>query len=55
MRRLAAALGCTTTVLYTMFSSKQGLIDAMYREGFDRLTARLRAIPPDARPRSDSG
>jgi AcrR family transcriptional regulator len=50
MRRLAAALGCTTTVLYTMFASKQGLIDAMYREGFDRLTARMRAIPGDAPP-----
>jgi AcrR family transcriptional regulator len=50
MRRLAAALGCTTTVLYTMFASKQGLIDAMYREGFDRLTARMRAIPRDAPP-----
>ena len=50
MRRLAAALGCTTTVLYTMFSSKQGLIDAMYREGFDRLTTRMRAIPADAPP-----
>jgi AcrR family transcriptional regulator len=48
MRRLAADLGCTTTVLYTMFESKQGLIDAMYREGFDRLTARMRAIPRDA-------
>ena len=50
MRRLATALGCTTTVLYTMFASKQGLIDAMYREGFDRLTARMRAIPADAPP-----
>jgi AcrR family transcriptional regulator len=50
MRRLATALGCTTTVLYTMFASKQGLIDAMYREGFDRLTARMRAIPSDAPP-----
>lgn len=50
MRRLASALGCTTTVLYTTFASKQGLIDAMYREGFDRLTARMRAIPVDAPP-----
>jgi AcrR family transcriptional regulator len=50
MRRLAAALGCTTTVLYTMFGGKQGLIDAMYREGFERLTARMRAIPSDAPP-----
>jgi AcrR family transcriptional regulator len=50
MRRLASALGCTTTVLYTMFASKEGLIDAMYREGFERLTARLRAIPAQAPP-----
>ena len=50
MRRLASALGCTTTVLYTMFASKQGLIEAMYREGFDRLSARMRAIPVDAPP-----
>jgi AcrR family transcriptional regulator len=50
MRRVASALGCTTTVLYTMFSSKQGLIDAMYREGFDRLSARMRAIPADLEP-----
>ncbi len=50
MRRLASALGCTTTVLYTMFGSKQGLIDAMYREGFERLTARLRAIPAGTAP-----
>jgi AcrR family transcriptional regulator len=50
MRRLAAALGCTTTVLYTMFASKQGLVDAMYREGFERLTARVRAIPSGAPP-----
>jgi AcrR family transcriptional regulator len=50
MRRLATALGCTTTVIYTMFASKQGLIDAMYREGFERLTRRMRAIPADAPP-----
>jgi AcrR family transcriptional regulator len=50
MRRLASALGCTTTVLYTMFASKRGLIDVMYREGFDRLTERMRAIPTGAHP-----
>jgi AcrR family transcriptional regulator len=50
MRRLASALGCTTTVLYTMFGGKPGLIDAMYREGFDRLTVRMRAIPADEAP-----
>lgn len=33
-----------------MFASKRGLIDAMYREGFDRLASRMRAIPHDAPP-----
>jgi AcrR family transcriptional regulator len=33
-----------------MFASKAGLIDAMYCEGFDRLTERMREIPPDAEP-----
>jgi AcrR family transcriptional regulator len=50
MRGLAAALGCTTSVLYTMFGDKHGLIDAMYGEGFERLAARMRAIPHDAPP-----
>src|ERR671914_2944683 len=34
MRRVAAVAGCSTTVLYTMFGAKEGLADALYREGF---------------------
>lgn len=41
MRGVAAAAGCSTTVLYTMFGGKEGLVDALYREGFERLTRRL--------------
>ena len=37
MRRVAAEVGCSTTVLYTLFGSKQGLLDALWREGFGRL------------------
>src|SRR5918993_359272 len=37
MRRVAGAGGCSTTVLYTMFGGKEGLADALYREGFERL------------------
>jgi AcrR family transcriptional regulator len=45
MRRVAAAVGCSTTVLYTMFGGKEGLADALYREGFERLRRRLEAVP----------
>lgn len=41
VRRVAAEVGCSTTVLYTMFGGKGGLADALYREGFERLTRRL--------------
>lgn len=37
MRRVAAEVGCSTTVLYTMFGGKPGLLDALWAEGFDRL------------------
>jgi AcrR family transcriptional regulator len=41
MRRVASTVGCSTTVLYTMFGGKGGLADALYREGFERLSRRL--------------
>jgi AcrR family transcriptional regulator len=37
MRRVAAEVGCSTTVLYTLFGGKPGLLDALWQEGFDRL------------------
>ncbi len=50
MRRVAGAVGCSTTVLYTMFGSKEGLADALYREGFERLRRRLEASGGDPDP-----
>ncbi|SHN45378.1 TetR/AcrR family transcriptional regulator [Cryptosporangium aurantiacum] len=41
MRRIAGEVGCSTTVLYTMFGGKDGLAEALYREGFARLRQRL--------------
>lgn len=41
MRRIAVAAGCSTTVLYTAFGGKDGLANALYREGFERLERRL--------------
>ena len=43
MRRIAAEAGCSTSVLYTMFGGKAGIADALWREGFDRLSAVLDA------------
>lgn len=45
MRRLAAAAGCSTTVLYRVFGAKDGIADALYKEGFARLRQRLEAAP----------
>jgi AcrR family transcriptional regulator len=50
MRRVAGAVGCSTTVLYTMFGGKEGLADALYREGFERLRRRLEAVAGDQGP-----
>lgn len=41
MRHVAAAVGCSTSVLYTMFGGKDGLANALYREGFDRLRRQM--------------
>ncbi len=41
MRGIAAAVGCSTSVLYTMFGRKDGLANALYREGFDRLRRQM--------------
>jgi AcrR family transcriptional regulator len=50
MRRIAAEAGCSTTVLYRMFGAKEGIADALYREGFARLEWRLNAVPVDDDP-----
>lgn len=43
LRRLAAASGTSTMAVYTLYGDKQGLLRAMYRAGFERLGAALRA------------
>jgi AcrR family transcriptional regulator len=43
LRRLAAASGTSTMAVYTLYGDKQGLLAAMYRAGFERLGAALRA------------
>jgi AcrR family transcriptional regulator len=50
MRRLADDIGSSTTVLYTIFDSKNGILDAMVQAGHEELRARLEAIPSDEAP-----
>jgi AcrR family transcriptional regulator len=45
MRRIAQMVGCSTTVLYSMFGSKQGLINELYLKGFAMLRQALEAAP----------
>ncbi|MFE1805643.1 TetR/AcrR family transcriptional regulator [Streptomyces sp. NPDC059533] len=45
MRRIASGIGASTKVLYTMFGGKEGLVDALYREGFARLRRAQQRVP----------
>jgi AcrR family transcriptional regulator len=48
MRRLATGLGVTQPVIYSAFSGRQALIDAVALDGFGALAATLEAV--DASP-----
>lgn len=50
IRRLATEIGTSTKVLYTMFGGKDGLADALYREGFARLRRAQEQVPCTADP-----
>jgi AcrR family transcriptional regulator len=43
-RRLAQEAGTTTQSIYTLFGGKDGIVRAMFREGYARLAARLRDV-----------
>jgi AcrR family transcriptional regulator len=47
MRRIAAEVGCSTTVLYTALGGKTGIAEALWREGFDRLNSALANVSGD--------
>jgi AcrR family transcriptional regulator len=54
MRRIASEAGCSTTVLYTAFGGKDGLADALYQEGFERLGRRLEEAAAAVEDRDDT-
>jgi AcrR family transcriptional regulator len=45
MRRVADEVGAWTKVLYTLFASKDGLINALYLTAIQRMRAALEAVP----------
>jgi AcrR family transcriptional regulator len=49
-RRLADTVGTSTQAIYTLFGGKEGILRAMYREGFDRLEECLADVPTAAAP-----
>lgn len=53
LRRIAAAAGGSTQLVYTLFGGKSGLADALYAEGYERLAAAMRAALDDAPPPGD--
>lgn len=48
VRRLAAQVDASTTVIYSLFGSKDGIVAAMFRDGFTNLDHHLAAaVRPD--------
>jgi AcrR family transcriptional regulator len=45
VRRIAGAAGCSTMGLYSRFGGKDGVVDELYAEGFERLIEAMRARP----------
>jgi AcrR family transcriptional regulator len=50
VRRVAQQLDCSTTVIYNLFGSKDGLANALYVRGCELMHAALAAVTPDADP-----
>ncbi|WP_214317461.1 TetR/AcrR family transcriptional regulator [Nonomuraea sediminis] len=51
VRRIAAEVGCSTKVIYTLFGGKDGLVEALWLEGFARFERRLSAELDTGDPR----
>ena len=45
VRSIAALAGCSTTGVYTWFGGKDGLLRALYTDGFERFTLALAGVP----------
>jgi AcrR family transcriptional regulator len=50
VRRIAEVAGSSTMGVYTKFESRAGILEAIYRRGFQLLRAALAAVPEDQDP-----
>jgi AcrR family transcriptional regulator len=50
VRRIARELECSTKIIYTMFHGKEGLANALYREGCSGLHQAISSVPYHADP-----
>jgi len=50
VRRVAQAAGCTTMQVYSRYGGKDGLVQALFDEGFEALAAAQRAVPASLPP-----
>jgi AcrR family transcriptional regulator len=48
VRRVAEAVNCSTTLLYSLFGGKDGLANELYLEGFARLRTEFESTPVQA-------
>jgi AcrR family transcriptional regulator len=46
VRRLADAAGCTTMAVYSRFKGKDGILGALFDEGFEKLSVAQQTIDP---------
>lgn len=53
VRRLADAAGTTPRAIYSVFGGMDGLLQALFREGFEALSADLDALPLTDDPEAD--
>jgi AcrR family transcriptional regulator len=45
VRRIAAEAGCSTMGIYSRFGGKDGVVDALYAEGFQSMCVDMSALP----------
>ena len=50
LRPVAQRSGTTTQAIYTQFGGKQGLVEALFNEGWSRLTKRLTSLEVQTNP-----
>jgi AcrR family transcriptional regulator len=50
VRRVAQAAGCTTMQVYSRYGGKDGLLQALFDEGFEALTTAQQAVPASLPP-----